>query len=469
MIQTEFDIDKLKTNFLINKKIDIKKIYEKISKRFSYEEFNNFSFVGFYKRKKHVVLIVFTNEKIFIDDLKNKAPFAGVYTYKEILKIDFIENIKNGNLSCIELKTTNEYEVIKIKGVSKYEFDEINFNFNKLKKNYIEFSKNQKSSYFSSTDKTKLIFSETKQKDLLINNNDNEELKNKESTLIGQQVDNQENLKQKKVVIDSSISKSNTYSSAYLSSLFLAVDQKLPNGQNTLFYHLANQIQKLNEYNLTTTSIDSIPLKVDRKTLKLNTIPIVTEHHDLENSDNKKIKFLLTRNWIEYTKHDVREKVLGVDENGNGAYLDFSNITSTHKISTYKGREYKVKDQVRTGLRSSQTIRAYGKKGMTGIDSLYQNRDSKKSLDIKKYDGIIFMGIKYYFKVFNEFKSLQKDFLRIFFEEKKSSGEVYRRYELIFEDELISYKAFNEKGILINDFDPKASSYDLKWLTFFKE
>ncbi|MDE6429316.1 MAG: hypothetical protein K2K18_02250, partial [Malacoplasma sp.] len=76
---------------------------------------------------------------------------------------------------------------------------------------------------------------------------------------------------------------------------------------------------------------------------------------------------------------------------------------------------------------------------------------------------------KYYFNVYNEFSKLQKTSIRIFVEDKKINGEVFRKYELIFDDDLLTYKAYNERSQLIDDSSPNSSSYDLKWLMFFKE
>ncbi len=499
MNNSSFNLRNLKATH--NKKVDINLIYEKIHRKFSLQESTQYAFVGYYKSKKHVVLVVFSNEKVFIDDEKDKVPYIGVYTYKEILKLDYIENSKHDFKSCLELRTSSE--VIRIKGISRETFQEIVKTFNEQKDKYMKFfpekiisnirdtsymnhRNNLYDEYDSTDDKDKNILN----KDDLVNNDLEKEFINEEkmfNTHIDKKLLNENNFfdknkeipteikqenKSKKVVNDGLISKTNTYSSAYLSSLFLADDQSLPSGQKTLFYDFSKKISFLENASFSLNSIDTISLRLDKKALKLNTIPIIAELEPLTQQHQKEqyeTRFLFTRNWIEYTKHNVTDKVLGVDSNGNGAYLDLSRITSTHIIDTFKAKEYKINDEIRTGLRSSQTISIYEKNGRPGIDSLYYNKNTKKRLDVKKYDGIIFLGIKYYFNVFHEFSKLQREYTRVFFEDKKPSGEVYRKYELIFEDDLISYKAYNERGVLVDDLYPNAASFDLKWLTFFKD
>lgn len=479
MNQSNFNIKTLKVFF--NKKADINKIYEKIHKKFSLQEVNQYAFVGFYKNKKNVVLVVFSNEKVFIDDENEKVPYTGVYTYKEILKLNYTENSKNDLKSYIELRTSNE--IIKIKGISRQTFQEIVLNFNEQKDKYLKlFSEKMLSGlrevngYYENDlvnnmdddkdefDKSDKIINTTIDENLLENQ------EKKES--VNDYVVKESEAKSRKVVNDNLISKTNTYSSAYLSSLFLAEDQNLPSGQKTLFYDLSKKVNFLESTSFSLNSIDTTPIKLEKKALKLNTVPIIAELEPLVQQHDKteyETRFLFTRNWIEYTKHNVTDKVLGVDSNGNGVYLDLSKVNSSHRIDTFKAKEYKINDTIRSGLRSSQTISAYEKNGRYGIDSLYYNKTTKKRLSLKEYDGIIFMGVKYYFGVFNEFSKLQREYTRIFVEEKKSSGEIFRKYELIFEDDLISYKAYNERGILVDDLYPNAASFDLKWLTFFKD
>lgn len=488
MNQGNFNIKTLKVNF--NKKVDINKIYEKIHRKFSLQEVNQYAFVGYYKHKRNVVLVVFSNEKVFIDDEKDKVPYSGVYTYKEILKLNYIENTKNELKSCLEMRTSSE--IIKIKGISRETFKEIVKNFNEQKDKYMKFFPEKMMAAMRENnynDEEKAHLNPTSENDLgiesiddvdpdkLINTEINEKLlKNNENSLEKDNLDEfvykSSESKSKKVVNDTLISKTNTYSSAYLSSLFLADDQTLPSGQKTLFYDLSKKISFLESTSCSLNSIDTIPIKLEKKALKLNTVPIIAELEPLVQQHDKEqyeTRFLFTRNWIEYTKHNVTDKVLGVDSNGNGAYLDFSKVNSTNVIDVFKAKEYKINDEIRSGLRSSQTISAYEKNGRPGIDSLYYNKNTKKRLDIKKYDGIIFLGVKYYFGVYNEFSKLQREYTRIFVEDKRSNGEVYRKYELIFEDDLISYKAYNERNNLIDDLCPNSASFDLKWLTFFKD
>ena len=483
MNQSNFNLRNLRAVY--NKKVDINLIYEKIHRKFSLQEVTQYAFVGYYKSKKNVVLVVFSNEKVFIDDEKDKVPYTGVYTYKEILKLDYFESSKQDIKSYIEFITSSE--TIKIKGVSRPIFEEIVKCFNEQKDKYMKFFPEKMMSSLRENKKyddennvveneefenlpeeaTENIINTTVNQELL--NNDFKEIENESTDDL---VVKSDNSKSKKVVNDTLISKTNTYSSAFLSSLFLADDQSLPSGQKTLFYDLTKKINFLESTSFSLNSIDTTPIKLDKKALKLNTVPIIAELEPLVQQHEKEqyeTRFLFTRNWIEYTKHNVTDKVLGVDSNGNGAYLDLSRVSSTHVIDVFKAKEYKINDEIRSGLRSSQTISAYEKNGRAGIDSLYYNKATKKKLDIKKYDGIIFLGVKYYFNVYYEFSKLQREYTRIFVEDKKSSGEVYRRYELIFEDDLISYKAYNERGILVDDLYPNSASFDLKWLTFFKD
>lgn len=178
---------------------------------------------------------------------------------------------------------------------------------------------------------------------------------------------------------------------------------------------------------------------------------------------------MFARNWIEFTKHNVTDKLLGVDSNGDGVYVDMKQTQTSHIIDVFKAKEYKIDDSIRHGLRSSQSISFHEKNQRLGIDSLYVNIKTGQKLMLEKYDGIIFLGIKYYFNTYNEFNSLQRRYLRIFHQDKKHNGDVYRSYELVFEDDLISYKAFNNKGAVIDDLSQNAASYDLKWLSFFRD
>lgn len=475
MNQSNFNLRNLRVAY--NRKVDINLIYEKISRKFSLQENVQYAFVGYYKNKKNVILVVFTNEKVFIDDEKDKVPYSGVYTYKEIIKLNYTENSKHEFKSCLEFITSGES--LKIRGVNRKVFEEIVKNFNEQKDRYIKFFPEKimtsKEEFYNEGQ----LEAEAEDLDMPSNDIERENLINtvvNETLLSNDSVSDfvikSDNSKLKKVVNDSLISKTNTYSSAYLSSLFLADDQSLPSGQKTLFYDLTKKVNFLENTNFTLNSIDTIPIKLEKRALKLNTVPIIAELEPLVQKHNKEefeTRFVFTRNWIEYTKHNVTDKVLGVDSNGNGAYLDLSRVTSTHTIDTYKAKEYKINDEIRSGLRSSQTISAYEKNGRPGIDSLYYNKVTKKKLDIKKYDGIIFLGIKYYFNVYYEFSKLQREYTRVYFEDKKSTGEIYRKYELIFEDDLISYKAYNERGTLVDDLYPNSASFDLKWLTFFKD
>ncbi|MDE7087944.1 MAG: hypothetical protein K2O19_00220, partial [Malacoplasma sp.] len=286
-------------------------------------------------------------------------------------------------------------------------------------------------------------------------------------------VESIESSKNKKVVNDSLITNTNSFSSSFLANLFTNEEALLPGGKRTIFAEILKKIKELESKSLAINGIDTTPVTLQKKVLKLNTVPVIVETkliNNVSNSDDDlENKLIFSRNWIEYTKHNVTDKVLGVDANGNGAYIDVSKVGSSSTIDIFKAKEYKINDEVRSGLRSSQTISFLEKNGRPGLDFFYNNLKTNEKLNVFKYDGILFLGVKYYFNVYNEFSKLQKKNIRIFVEDKRSNGEVFRKYELIFDDDLLTYKAYNERSQLIDDSSPNSSSYDLKWLMFFKE
>lgn len=532
--ENSFNVKDLRVSF--NKKANINKIYEKIQKKYSLREITIYAFVGYHKTKKNTLLICFSNQKIFIDDEKSKVPFSGVYTYRDIKEIKYYPNPnpKNELKSYIELITEN-YNTFRIKGISRHEFKKIRDVFHSQKEIYLksflekisldekkfelidenfsysaisnsvknnETLENSASSQvikevekiekikeienFDFDDKldeskievehneTDKLLNSTLYKSLGIDSEDSisaNDLISKSNLL----VDSLESpTKSRKVVNDGLVSNTNSFSSSYLVKLFTNEEALLPGGKKTMIYSLLKKIKEVESKSLAINGIDTTPINLDKKVLKLNTIPVIVETKPIvsqptNSEDDVENRLIFTRNWIEYTKHNVVNKVLGVDANGNGAYIDISKASSNSVIDTFKAREYKINDEVRSGLRSSLTIPFYEKNGRPGLDFFYNNLKTGEKLNIAKYDGILFLGTKYYFNVYNEFSKLQKKYVRIFVEDKKSNGEIFRKYELIFEDDSITYKAYNERSQMIDDTSSNSSSYDLKWLMFFKE
>ncbi|MCF0217480.1 MAG: hypothetical protein HUJ42_00335 [Malacoplasma sp.] len=542
--QSSFNVKNLTASF--NKTANINKIFEKIHHRYSLREVTVYAFVGYYKNKKNTILFCFSNQKIFIDDEKNKIWFCGAYTYKDIKSLTFVPNQKAPQKSYLEIETDN-HKTFKIKGVSHDEFKIIINVFKKQKEIYFKSflgkvtnqengfelidetytystlinsissipskseyeqelkDKEEKEIKALNSSKTQLIEGydidneedidnheiEMDEKEELqklnfnssarsINTSVYESLKNEKelstNDLISHSnllVESLESPKNKKVVNDTLATSNNTFSSVFISNLLTNQEFDLPGGKKTLFYFIDKRIKELESNNLAIKGIDSTPVRLDKKILKLNTVPVIIETKPLNsssiNDDENENHLFFSRNWIEYTKHNVTNKLLGVDEKGNGAYIDFNKANSSKTIDIFKAKEYKLNDEIRNGLRSSQTISFLERNGKPGINSFYTNLKNGEKLNVNQYDGIIFQGIKYYFGSYDEFSKLQKKYLRIFFEDKKINGEIFRKYELIFDDDLITYKAYNERSELINDSFKNSNSYDLKWLTFFKE
>ncbi len=139
------------------------------------------------------------------------------------------------------------------------------------------------------------------------------------------------------------------------------------------------------------------------------------------------------------------------------------------KTTIFKGKSYIHNGIERHGIRSGQTLSLRMEKNSPGIDSLYFADDSKEPLYINKYDGIIFANKKYYINTPKEFNNSKKDFFKMVHIEYEEGIKPYRLFEIVIQNDLIEYKAFNEKGHLISDKDPLSIKYDLKWLTLFKE
>lgn len=427
-----FNIALLNINF--KTKIDVNHILREIEKKYSLNEITKFCLVAFYRKKNNVVLLTLTNEKIFIWSNKN-LPINDVYNYSELISITSNKSVSN--FFVISFDNGSEFN---LKGLTNNDVNEFNKHFNAIKNNL----NNQYLKEINTKVDNGQIFLETNIDGV------------KDVTF------------KKRVVNDLIITNSTSLSSFYIYELLTKKEKILPNGENSLFYNIIERIHSLEKKNMFNFDFDSIPLKFSSET-KLNTIPVVAEFSSLTNSNEHENRFLFAKNWIEYTRHNVKNKLLGVDENGNGVYFALNVHSTNKKICTYKAREYKVNDEIRYGLRSGQTISFFEKNQKIGMDSLYFNIETNSKLDLGNYDGIIFMGLKYYFNVIIEFSKLQKKYCRVFHQERKVNGDLLKSYEIIFEDDLITYKVFNDRGILIDDLNSNAFTNDLKWLTLFVE
>lgn len=432
-----FDINSVK--ILFNKKADPKDFFVELERKYSLNENTKFAFFCFTKNKKNPVLVSFTNEKIFIYSSTDYS-VNSCYLYSDIQDIYF--SYTKFKKPIVNFQLNDGLDLV-FYGVDENTFVNLKDKFLELKKTIISNSKQE-------------IYSMENER-LTLNSNDSID-----------NILNQSTNKKKRVINDSLIAKDTTISSFLIYSLFSNSLTKLPNGQNTLFHSLVERIQYLEKSNIFSYDLDSIPLKISSSS-KFNTVPVIAEFSSMTSNNELESKLLFTKNWIEYTKHNVQNKLLGVDEEGNGAYVEMKNYISTSTIDVFKAKEYKINDEIRHGLRSSQTISSFEKNQKLGIDSLYFNLNTNQKLNVTKYDGIIFQGTKHYFNVMNEFSSLQRKYCKIFHFEYKSNGDVLKSYQLVFEDDLISYKAYDSKGILVDDLYPNSSSYDLKWLTFFRD
>lgn len=464
-----FDVTTLKADF--NKRVDINELYSQIQRKYSLNEITKFALVCYYKRKRNLVFISFTNEKVFITSNKYDLPINGVYSYQDIIGFSFIEgkkinsflfktNKNNFLLKCISKKTYNEF-------LDVFEREKTIFVNSKIGQNIM-----QSASNFNSLESIKLEesdnigydnfidFSKHSYKDLTsfsgLSNNDYDSQSS------------QSNKKAKRVVNDNESSENTTFSSEYISSLLSDKHRSLPNNNPTLFKNIDDRVTVLEKTNLFDKPLDSIALKFTTNS-KLNTIPVLAEFSSLTNNDKVENRFLFSRNWIEFTKHNVKNKILGVDENGNGAYIDMQNVNKERIIKSYKAKDYMIDGTVRYGLRSSLSFFVKdSNNGQMSLESMYYSPTTNEKLDVWKYDGIIFMNQKYYFNIPNEFSLSQKKMCRIQHFERESSSRVII-FELIFEDDVVRYNVYNESMKLLDDTNNIASIYDLKWLTFFKD
>ncbi|MDE6563049.1 MAG: hypothetical protein K2J98_02070, partial [Malacoplasma sp.] len=347
------------------------------------------------------MLVCFSNQKIFIGDEKDKVSFCGVYTYKDIRSLNFVPNDKNHFNSYIEIETEN-YKIFKIKGVGKEEFRKIkeifknqkeiymkaflekvtteekkydlvdeNFSYSSvssmikkdeekmMNENFIEFDKDQEL-------KQKFTEEEIVEKPENLTKNENKYsgstfyeslIQEEEITsddLVSQSnllVESIESSKNKKVVNDSLITNTNSFSSSFLANLLTNEETLLPGGKRTIFSEILKKIKELESKSLSINGIDTTPITLQKKVLKLNTVPVIVETKSINNvsnsDDDLENRLIFSRNWIEYTKHNVVDKVLGVDANGNGAYIDISKVGSSSSIDIFKAKEYKINDEVR--------------------------------------------------------------------------------------------------------------------------
>lgn len=463
-----FDISSLNADF--NKKVSLNAIYNKILRKYSKDEITRYAVVCWYKRKSNVVVISLTNEKMFIESNKNLS-ITGVYSYRDVSGFRYFPHQTKEHKSYCLLSVSSENYTLK--GISKEVYEALDkifenereiFNNSKLGKSIL-----QNINAISSMD----FLNKTKA------NEEKEEssLEDKESSKDQENIDVNDDYisniggskKPKRVVNDSMMSHTTSFSSMYVFELLSSLNATFPNGERSILNNFSDRIDTLEKNSIMHNNIDSFALKLDSKKSKLNTIPVLAEFTSLKNPNDVETRILFARNWIEFTKHNVTDKLLGVDSNGDGVYVDMKQTQTSHVIDVFKAKEYKIDDCIRHGLRSSQNISFHEKNQRLGIDSLYVNIKTGQKLNLDKYDGIIFLGVKYYFNVYNEFNTLQRKYLRIFHQDKKHNGEIYRSYEIVFEDDLISYKAFNDKGAVIDDLSQNAASYDLKWLTFFRD
>lgn len=464
-----FDISKLKVDF--NKKINLNDLFLEIMKKFSVNEIIKYAFVSYYKSKQKCVLITFTNEKVFISSNKKDLSINGIYNYQDIKGFEYIKGKFWG-----KLVVKMSFMSYTLKHVSKTIFDEMLNIFDQEKTIFInsKIGQNimQSTSVFNSLDFIKnnsLNFNKEEKEDK--ENNFDDSISNNFSNSSDKNDLNSSNnfiKKTKRVVNDEMISKNTSLSSTYLIDLFSNENSTLPNNKNTIFKELLDRVKVLENSNIFIKPFDSIPLKFTTNS-KLNTIPVLAEFSSLSNVDKIENRLLFSRNWIEFTKHNVKNKLLGVDEKGNGTYIDLLSASKTKIIDHYKAKDYLVNQKVRHGLRSHQTVYYYDQNNKQGLESLYYNSLTNEKLNIAKYDGIFFKNQKHYFNLPSEFNLLQKKHCKIQIQEYESDFKSIKLYELIFDENTISYNVYDFNKGIINDDVIHAHSYDLKMLTFFKD
>lgn len=464
-----FDVTTLKADF--NKRVNINDLYNQIQKKYSLNEITKYALVCYYKWKRNLVFISFTNEKVFIISNKYDLAVSGVYSYQEINGFSFIEGKK---INSFIFKTTSGD--FTFKNITKEIYNEFLDVFEREKTIFInsKIGQNimQSASNFNSLGLIKFE-EENKEKlnnqefiDFKLNSYDNNS--SSDEQIVNEQLSfNSYSKKNKRVVNDNASSSDTTFSSSYISSLLSDKNQSLPNNKQTLLKNIDDRLVVVERTNIFDKPLDSIPLKFTTNS-KLNTIPVLAEFSSLTNHEKVENRLLFSRNWIEFTKHNVKNKILGVDENGNGTYIDINNANQNRLIKSYKAKDYIVNDVIRYGLRSSLSFPFKEKNGKVSLESMYYHPSTNEKLDIWKYDGIIFMNKKYYFNIPSEFSILQRKMCKIHHFEKESANRTMI-YELIFEDDVVKYNVYNETMKLLDDNTNVSSLYDLKWLTFFKD
>lgn len=448
-----FDVATLKAEF--NKKVNLLNLYDYIQRKYTLNEITKYALVCYYKKKRNVVLISLTNEKIFIHSNAN-LNINGIYSYQDIKGFNFIENTKN-NILIVKTSEIN----FELKHISKqvynemfdiYEQEKTIFVNSKIGQNIIQSFSNFNSLNFVKMDE----FSKKEEEKRNISNNNNEENDDKNV-----------NKKAKRVINDENISLTTTLSSSYILELLTDPKKPFPNNKNSVIKNIDERLLDLENTNLFNKPFDSVALKFTSNS-KLNTIPVLVEFSSLNNKDKTENRLLFSRNWIEFTKHNVKNKLLGVDENGNGSYIDINNANKSQVIKSYKAKEYIFNGQSRYGLRSSQKVDYKDRDDKIGLESMYVDPLTNDKLDMSKFDGIIFMNKKYYFDIPSEFDVLQRKKCIV----SDIRVDKYRKiilHNLIFEDNTLSYMAYDQEKNLIDDSYNGSSMYDLKWLTFFKD
>lgn len=453
-----FDVSTLKVDF--NKKVDINDLFKEIARKYSLNEITKYVVACYYKWKRNLVLISFTNEKVFVHSNKRDLPVCGVYSYKDILGFEFIENNKQNEFL---FKTTTEY--YRLKSITKQVFNEFTTVFENEKVIFMNSKLGQNIAQsvnnFSTINYTKLE-EHTYGYDGVIKK---EEVENKTE----EQNNSNEtpSKKNKRVVNDEFFSESTTFSSAYINNLLTDKNTTLPNNKPTIIKNIDDRVSNLESTNIFDKPLDSVALKFTTNS-KLNTIPVLAEFSSLTNPDKVENRLLFSRNWIEFTKHNVRNKLLGVDANGNGAYIEIDNSNKSQIIKSYKAKDYLINDIVRYGLRSSLSFPYKDSSNSIGLESMYYLPNSNEKLDIWKYDGIIFMNQKYYFNIPSEFNVSQRKMCTI----HRIQKDAFDRsivFELIFEDDTVKYNVYDKNMEILTDSSNGSSLYDLKWLTFFKD
>lgn len=445
-----FDIATLKSEF--NRKVNLLNLYDYIQRKYTLNEITKYALVCYYKKKKNVVLVSLTNEKIFIHSNAN-LNINGVYSYQDIKGFEFIENSKNNVL----IVNTSDF-TFELKHISKrvfnemleiYEQEKTIFVNSKIGQNII-----QSFSNFNSLNFVKMDEISKKQED-----NENNYYENNEEKNV--------NKKAKRVINDTNVSLTTTLSSSYIIELLTDPKKPFPNNKYSVIKNIDERVLDLENTNLFNKPFDSINLKFTSNS-KLNTIPVLVEFSSLTNKDKTENRLLFSRNWIEFTKHNVKNKLLGVDENGNGSYIDINNANKHQIIKSYKAKEYIFNGQARYGVRSSQKINYKDVDDKIGLESMYVDSLTNDKLDISKFDGIIFMNKKYYFEIPSEFEILQRK--KCFVSDLRVDR--YKKtilHTLLFEDNTLTYIAYDQDNNIIDDSYNGASIYDLRWLTFFKD